>query len=249
MVHIRNRRNHNNKNHYGLGNQKRYITIHDTGNTSKGANAEMHARYIANGSKETWHYSVDDKEAVQHFSHDTKCWHAGDGRGSGNLHSIGIEICINQDGNYTQAVQNAVELTQHLMKELNIPITHVKQHNHWSGKDCPRQLRNGRDGITWNGFIDRVGNKKKRSEERLYKVQTGAFKNRKNADDMARRLKNAGFDTYIIYEGVTPPKTKEKTVKELYDEVMAGKHGNGEQRKKSLGNRYQEVQDYINKRF
>ena len=86
------------------------------------------------------------------------------------------------------------------------------------------------------------------SEEKLYKVQTGAFKDRKNADDLARKLKNAGFDTYIIFEGETPTPTKRKSVKELVDEVMDGKHGNGEQRKKSLGNRYKEVQDYINKR-
>lgn len=245
---IQNRTKHHNKNHYGLGNQKRYITIHDTGNQSKGANAEMHARYIENGSKATWHYTVDDKQAIQHFSHDTQCWHAGDNRGSGNLHSIGIEICVNQDGNYKKAIENAVKLVQKLMKDLSIPSDHIVQHNHWSGKDCPRQLRNGKDGITWNDFLNKVKNNKEVSEDKLYKVQTGAFKDRKNADDMARKLKNAGFDTYIIFEGETPVSTKRKSVKELYDEVMAGKHGSGETRKKSLGNRSQEVQDYINKR-
>ena len=245
---IQNRTKHNNKNHYGLSNQKRYITIHDTGNQSKGANAEMHARYIENGSKATWHYTVDDREAIQHFSHDTQCWHAGDGRGSGNLHSIGIEICINQDGNYKKAIENTVKLLQKLMKDLSIPADHIVQHNNWSGKDCPKQLRNGKDGIKWNDFLNKVKNHKEVSEEKMYKVQTGAFKDRKNADDLARKLQNAGFDTYIIFEGVTPPQTKTKTVKELVDEVMAGKHGSGETRKKSLGNRYKEVQDYINKR-
>lgn len=244
---IQNRMKHNNKNHYGLGNQKRYITIHDTGNTKRGANAEMHARFIENGSTETWHYTVDDKQVIQHFSHDTQCWHAGDKRGSGNLHSIGVEICVNSDGNYKQAVENAVKLVQKLMKDLSIPISHVVQHNRWSGKDCPKQLRRGKDGITWNDFLNKVRNHKEVSEDKLYKVQVGAFKNRKNADNLARKLKNAGFDTYIIFEGETPPQTKRKTVKELVDEVMAGKHGNGETRKKSLGNRYKEVQDYINK--
>ena len=245
---IQNRTKHSNKNHYGLGNQKRYLTIHDTGNSKRGANAEMHARYIEKGSSETWHYTVDDQLAIQHFSHDTQCWHAGDGRGNGNLNSIGIEMCINSDGNYTKTINNTVGLVQKLMKDLNIPIKNVVQHNHWSGKDCPKQLRNGKDGIKWNDFLNKVKNHKEVGEDKLYKVQTGAFKNRKNADDMAQKLKKDGYDTYVIFEGETPAQTKRKSVKELYDEVMAGKHGDGEQRKKSLGNRYQEVQDYINKR-
>ena len=249
MVQIRQSLNHSNKNYYGLGNQKRTITIHQTGNPKKGANAEMHRRFIENGSKSTWHYTVDDKEAVQHFSHDTQCWHAGDGRGSGNLHSIGIEICINEDGNYILAVRNAIELVKKIRKDEAISVNDVKQHNHWSGKDCPRQIRQGLHGLTWSWFIGQLTEKETvRSEDRLYKVQTGAFRDRKNADALARKLKNAGYDTYIVYEGVTPPATRQKTVKELYDEVMAGKHGSGETRKKSLGNRYNEVQNYINAR-
>ena len=82
----------------------------------------------------------------------------------------------------------------------------------------------------------------------MYKVETGACRDRKDWNELARKLKNAGFNTYIIFEGVTPSPTKQKSVKELYNEVMAGKHGSGETRKKSLGNRYKEVQDYINKR-
>ena len=58
-------------------------------------------------------------------------WHCGDGKGKygiTNSNSIGIEICINSDGNYNIAFQNAVELTKHLMKELNIPIERVVRH-------------------------------------------------------------------------------------------------------------------------
>ena len=180
MVKIIKRLNHSNNNHYGLGNQKRTITVHITGNYKKGANAEMHARYIENGSKETWHYTVDDQQAIQHFSHNTQCWHAGDGRGSGNLHSIAIEICVNSDGDYKKAISNAIKLIQKLMKELSIPITHVVQHNHWSGKDCPKDIRNGRDGISWKVFIDRIKgtkqvvNKKTLNEDRVYK-EDGVF--------------------------------------------------------------------------
>ena len=42
------------------------------------------------------------------------------------------------------------------MKKYNIPINNVVQHNHWSGKDCPKFLRSGSAGINWNGFITKV---------------------------------------------------------------------------------------------
>ena len=47
---------------------------------------------------------------------------------------------------------------------------------------------------------------------------------------------------------VPQPAPKRKSVGELIKEVEAGKHGNGEARKKSLGSRYQEVQSEINRR-
>lgn len=162
-----------NKNHYNGTNKKLFITIHDTGNQSKGANAEMHRRFIDNGSSETWHYTVDDREAIQHFDHSIQCWHAGDSRGNGNLHSIGIEICVNSDGNYTQAIKNTVVLVQKLMKELNIDSNHVVQHNHWSGKDCPRQIRNGRDGINWNKFKEMLKSRSSSPMNKPEKAKTG----------------------------------------------------------------------------
>src|SRR5690625_437143 len=80
----------------------KYITVHNTANTSAGADAKMHARYLHNGASGRtvgWHFSVDDTRIVQHLPTDEHGWHAGDGaKGTGNLHSIGIEICENGDG-------------------------------------------------------------------------------------------------------------------------------------------------------
>src|SRR5690625_753819 len=89
-----------NKRSYGKGNPKRYITVHQTGNTSRGANAQVHANLQSrlNPRQASWHYQVDDKEVIQSFSDDVKCWHAGDGQGKGNTESIAIEMCINSDG-------------------------------------------------------------------------------------------------------------------------------------------------------
>lgn len=145
-------------NTYGGGNPEDYITIHETANTNNGADAEAHADLQSNGNSRdaSWHYQVDDHSAYQSFEDDIQCWHAGDGQGSGNMKSIAIEICVNKDGNFTQAVMNAADLTADLMKKYGIPIERVVQHNKWSGKNCPTYLRNGSKGITWAKFISMV---------------------------------------------------------------------------------------------
>jgi len=134
----------------------KYITIHNTANTAKGANAEMHARYLNNGAggrTVSWHYTVDDREIVQHLPTNVNGWHAGDGaNGPGNRQSIGIEICENSDGDFEKAVANAIELVQYLMKKHGIGIMNVVPHQRWSGKYCPRKLL-----TRWDELIKRIG--------------------------------------------------------------------------------------------
>lgn len=141
---------------YGGTNGRKYITIHETANTSKGANAQAHANLQSRGFSSSWHWTVDDKEAIQSFPHTAQCWHAGDGRGNGNLNSIGIEICVNSDGDFNKAVENAAALVRKIMQEENIPLSNVVQHNYWSGKNCPRYLRSGEKSISWNDFLSMV---------------------------------------------------------------------------------------------
>ena len=142
----------------GVGNPCNYITIHETANTVKGANAQSHANLQSKGNSRlaSWHYQVDDKEIIQSFLDNVQCWHAGDGQGKGNMESIAIEICVNSDGNFKKAVKNAAELVKYLVKQHSIPIGNVVQHNRWSGKDCPQNLRHGSKGIDWNDFIGLV---------------------------------------------------------------------------------------------
>lgn len=195
-----------NKNHFKGVNPCNYITIHDTGNTSRGANALNHAKFINNGSSSTWHYTVDESNIVQHFPDSIQCWHAGDGKGKGNTESIGIEMCINSDGNFSKTVDNTVELVLHLMNKHNIPINRVVQHNNWSGKNCPNSLRNNRYDITWYDFITKVKSKMgtevkpDNNSNKLYRVQVGAFKNKENAVELEKKLNKIGFSTYIKYD-------------------------------------------------
>lgn len=139
----------------GKGNARKKVCIHETANTSKGANADAHARlqYNGNSRQASWHWTVDDREAVQSFTHDYRCWHAGTTQG--NNEAIAIEICVNADGNYKKAVQNAAELVAKILKEENLTINDVVQHNHYSGKDCPKIMRSG-SVLPWSSFIQMV---------------------------------------------------------------------------------------------
>lgn len=141
-------------------NPMNFLTIHNTGNTNKGANAEAHARYVkgdtAAGLPVSWHYTVDDGAIFQHLPDNETAFHAGDGDGNGNRQSIGIEICQNSDGDLLQATQNAIQLCATLCHRHNIPVTNVVQHNHWSAnKGCPQELRLGRP-YSWSVFISKV---------------------------------------------------------------------------------------------
>jgi len=141
---------------YGAANSKTYIIIHETDNERATANADAHGRLQAGGNSReaSWHYSVDDKEVVQSFNDNAQCWAAGNSHY--NKHGIQIEICVNSDGNYKKAVENAIELTKQLMKKYNIPSKFVLQHNAASGKNCPRYLRSGKKGINWNQFKSKL---------------------------------------------------------------------------------------------
>src|SRR5699024_6340946 len=143
----------------------KYITVHNTANSSKGADAKMHAIYQRNGSggrKASWHYTVDDKEIWQSLKDNQQGWHAGDGGGQGNAQSIGIEICENSDGDFDKAVANAQELIRNLMDKHNIPIDNVVPHKHWSGKNCPHKLLD-----TWDDFVNGITKEVEPDEPRV----------------------------------------------------------------------------------
>lgn len=135
----------------GTGNAKRKICIHETDNTRAGADADAHSRlqYNGNSRQASWHYQVDDKEVVQSFTHDWKCWAAGNTKG--NNEAIHIEICVNSDGDYVKACENAAQLVAKIMKDEKLTINDVVQHNFYSGKNCPRIMRSA-SRITWYQF-------------------------------------------------------------------------------------------------
>lgn len=203
------------------------ITIHNTGNPDAGADAKNHATYLKNGGKNnqaSWHFAVDENGAYQSIPTDEIAWHAGDGgNGKGNTQTIAIEICMNSDGNLTKATDNSAELAAQLLRERGLSADALYQHHDWSGKNCPSQIRSGKP-YDWNTFKNKV--------KSYYNGSTSASKPSSGTGSGSSSSK--------------------KTISEIVDEVIAGKWGNGDARKKALeatGYDYDEIQAAVNKKM
>lgn len=151
-----------------------YITVHNTAND---ATARNEISYMTNNNYETsFHFAVDDKEVVQGLPLDRNGWHAGDGNGTGNRKSIGIEICYSRSGGdrFIKAEERAAELIAYLLKKYNWGIDRVKKHQDWSGKYCPHRTLD----MGWDRFIKMikdkldVSNSKNEQVNVYYKVKT-----------------------------------------------------------------------------
>lgn len=147
------------------------IVIHETGNTSEGADAAAHAKLQADGGMGTtsWHYTVDDHVIYHSIPDDEIAWHAGDGAdGDGNVHGIGIELCVNADGNFEKTFDNGAKLAGYLMAVYDLPREALTQHFDYTGKNCPQTIREtGR----WEEFAAKTAEYQKQAEEQLKSEQ------------------------------------------------------------------------------
>lgn len=188
----------------GIGNIRRKVVIHETDNARATANADAHSRLQANGNSRqaSWHYQVDDKEAVQSFDHTYKCWAAGNSKG--NNEGIHVEICVNSDGDYKKAVQNTAELVAKILKEEKLTINDVVQHNYYSGKNCPRIMRSG-SVIPWSSFIQMVKSnlESKKEVKEVEKKEQTVSDWAKTSWEKAQKKKGIDGKTPII-DGTNP---------------------------------------------
>ena len=137
------------------------ITIHDTGNPSATADAKAHADLLSTrqGVDTSWHYSVDDHSIYRSIPEDEVAWHAGDGTsGPGNNETISIESCVNAGNDYTKTLHNMADLCADILfrKGLKTAESFLFQHNRWSGKNCPRFIR---ENDLWGTLITLVQNR------------------------------------------------------------------------------------------
>lgn len=144
------------------------VTVHETGNV---ASAMSEISYMTGNDSETsFHIAIDEKNIVQGLPFDRNGWHSGDGRGIGNMKTIGAEICYNWTGGattknnakynplYQAAVRNAIEGIAHLF--IDHPkwgepkhLKNIFRHYDHSKKNCPqRMIEEG----TWIAFVEAI---------------------------------------------------------------------------------------------
>ena len=153
------------------------IVIHNTANK---ASAENEIAYMhGNNNQTSFHFAVDDKEAVQGIPLNRNAWHASDGLyGQGNRRGIAIEICYSYcpkqvDGvevgdealwqksykaKFEKAQENAAELTAYLLHKYGwgMDPSRIKKHEDFTSKHCPHRTL---DNYGWTYFINLVERK------------------------------------------------------------------------------------------
>ena len=139
----------------------KYIVIHDTGNTNAGADGKAHFNYFNSGNRSSSADCFVDQNGslwVNDFN-EFYTWHCGDGKGEvTNGNSIGIELCVNKDGDYNKAYKNLVSETVRVAKLLNIKSDNIVRHFDASGKICPASMKRNNWEV-WKNFKSEVENK------------------------------------------------------------------------------------------
>ncbi len=156
----------------------KYLTIHSTGNPNSTAQNERDN--LANNNpdlKVSFHIVVDDKQAIECIPFNEVAYHAGDGKGSGNMASIGLEIC--EGGNRERTLRNAIVLSAYILNKYGWGTDRLRQHYDWSGKNCPRILRNTN---RWTWFVSEI-------KKELDKMKKEMFKDVKKDDYAYNHIK------------------------------------------------------------
>lgn len=186
------------------------IVVHNTANDAPAVNE---ITYMVNNDNEvSYHYAVDDREAVQGVPLDRNAWASGDGHGKGNMEGIHIEICYSLSGGerFEKAEKNAAQLIAHLLKQYGWGIDRVTKHQDYDGKYCPHRTLD----MGWQRFLDMV---KQEMEEH---DMTAAETKKMIAEEFSRLN-----PTYKTLEDV--PSYWRQDIKELVDRGILKGDGKG----------------------
>jgi len=154
--------------------QLKGIVIHYTGNTSHGANAAANRNFFnCTSSSVSAHYIVDDKQIIQCIPDDEVAWHVGAKKYvvlgeilrvkpySPNYYTIGIEMCVNSDSDWSKTYANTVDLVKHLLQKHKLTVDNLYRHYDITGKECPKMMVPGGE---WEKFKASVLNALQRVE-------------------------------------------------------------------------------------
>lgn len=144
----------------------KYITVHNTDNTDRGADARRHGLFLRDVGHRvdpktkrkiwvSWHFTVDDERVVRHLPLNERGIHTQ----RGNSQSIGIEICMNPETDEAAANLSAARLVAALLRDHKLELSAVVPHSKWyDKKHCPRRLTDSktRPGKKWDAFLELV---------------------------------------------------------------------------------------------
>jgi len=182
------------------------IVIHWTANTDKGANAIANRNYFQNhpNIQASAHYIVDDNYIVRCIPEIEVAWHAG-GTNYTNLaktkfnskpnnYLIGIEMCVNSDGNWDKTYQNTVILVADILKRHDLSVYNIYRHHDITGKDCPRMMTKFVSGGEeyFQQFKNDVSNILKKNDDNI------SILNTKNSMNITYNNELKQLDNYII---------------------------------------------------
>ena len=128
----------------------------------------------------------------------------------------------------------------------------LTRHNMFSATLCPGPYLQSKFPYIANEVNKRLSGEQDGGDDVLYRVQTGAFSKKANAENLVEQLKNNGYDAFIVEPEKmedNPPNVPTKSIDELAREVIAGEWGNGDERRVALENAgydYRAVQDRVN---
>ena len=130
----------------------KYLTIHSN-ESEQGTAQKEHDFLVKKGNNKmfSFHIVVDDTMAIECVPLTEVAWHAGDGRGDGNMKSLSILICQAKDKK--KAWRNAAILAAQILVAKNWSIEQIVQHYYWNRKDCPSILR---EENKWELWLDEV---------------------------------------------------------------------------------------------
>lgn len=140
---------------------------------------------------------------------DMRCWGCGSGaKGSYNTSHIQLEICedgLNNKDYFSKAFDKAAQFCAYLMEKYPaIKISSIVSHKEAHAKGYASNHGDpdhwlAEFGLDMDWFRKCVG--KYTAPDKIYRVQTGAFYDRNNAEKYLEKLKKAGFNGFITESG------------------------------------------------
>ena len=255
----------------------RYIVMHYT--ATHGATAYNEVMYFAKNPaavNSSADFFIDDADIYQYNTMiDTRySWAVGDGSSGtyggvcGNPNQISVEMSCRQSGGKwyisDATYKNAVLLVSYLMEKYGVPAERVIRHYDVSRKLCPNAYgwlaATGSEAV-WQRFKREIVSKNAEGTDIIYRVrlsadnaksQIGAFRNLASAKALAEKRGYSVFDTSGKLVYASGKSGAKKSNEEIAREVIAGKWGNGSERKLLLTNagyNYSAIQTIVNRMF